>query len=113
MFYLGFVGILIFTVIVSVNSLQVDEGLSLLYYSKTQYLMIFCGCLFDALSINCLVFAFQLSSSSFVSIFTYLAIVYSMISDKFIFGDVVVMRQMIAAIVIVISTFIVSVYKTV
>ena len=73
--------------------------------------MVLGGCFFDSLSINCLVYAFQSSSSGFVSLFTYLTIVYSLLSDKFIFEQTVTQSQFIAALVIIVSAFVVSVHK--
>ena len=113
MFYLGFVGTVGYAVFIVIQTWINDEQFTLLSYSGRQYLLVLCGCMFDSLSMNCLIFAFQSSSSGFVSLFTYLTIVYSLLADKYIFDEIVTRREVTAAAVILFSTFIVSTYKIV
>ena len=111
MFYLGLLGTLLFAIAVLVEGFINDGKFTLANYSGKQYLMCLSGCAFDTICMNSLVFAFQVSSSGFISLFTYLTIVYSLFADKFIFEQMVVAKELLAGGVIIVTSFIVSVYK--
>lgn len=71
----------------------------------------FAGCCIDFIGLNAQNIAFQNDKSGFISIFGYLAVVYSFIADEFIFRAPVSGFDLFGAVTIFTVTVGVAIYK--
>jgi drug/metabolite transporter (DMT)-like permease len=62
-------------------------GITFFSYTQSQYIRMICACLFDTLAVNSMTVAFQSDSSGFISLVSYISIVYAFIGDVVIFNE--------------------------
>ena len=87
------------------------NGIRLFHYDGRVYLMLLGASLFDCLMINSVTIAFQSDSSGFVSLISYLSILYAFAADSFIFQEAFSWLEVGSAIAILLVTVGVSAYK--
>ena len=69
------------------------------------------GALLDTLAVNSMTIAFQSDSSGFVSLVSYVNILYGFLGDRIIFKEQFHWMDLVAAVIILIVTVSTSVYK--
>ena len=79
-----------------------NRPLYFLEFSPFDNLILFSATALDAISVMSQTIAFQSGNASFVSLISFVNIIYAMLSDIFIFGENVKLAQIISAIGILI-----------
>ena len=102
LFYHSLFGIIVTTIYLAVTIILFGRPLYVLDFSPFDNLILFSATVCDAVSGMCQVIAFQSGSASFVSLVSFVNIIYAMLSDIFIFGERVTIVQIISAIGILI-----------
>ena len=102
LFYHSFFGIAATTIYLASALLIASRPLHFLSFSPFENLLMFSATGLDAFSGMCQVIAFQSGSASFVSLVSFVNIIYAMLSDIFIFGEPVTVVQIVSAIGILI-----------
>ena len=115
MFWHGCMGLTLATIGISVDYVVcdagTDNGLQLFNYSKEVYLLMAAATLGDTIAVNFVTMAFQSDSSSFVSLISYLGVIYAFIADCLIFNESFTWVELSAAIGILIITVLISIIK--
>ena len=65
----------------------------------------------DMLCVNCMTISFQRDSSGFVSLISYMLILYGFLSDLIIFNEKIMMLEVIGAVIILTATMTVATIK--
>lgn len=102
LFYHSLFGIVATTIYLALALLVASRPLHFLGFGPIDNLLMFSATGLDAFSGMCQVIAFQSGSASFVSLVSFVNIIYAMLSDIFIFGEPVTVVQIVSAIGILI-----------
>ena len=114
MFWHGTIGIIIAMSAVLIEAAAEGKdgsGIRLFHYDKDVYLLMLGATLFDSLTVNSVTIAYQSDSSGFVALISYVGILYAFASDQIIFHESFTILELLAAIVILVVTVCMSVYK--
>ena len=114
MFWHGIIGILFALIAVGVSYFIDSEpgsGLSILNYSAEVYGLIIAATLCDTLAVNSMTIAFQSDSSGFVSLISYIGVIYAFTADSLIFNEHFSWVELVAAVCILIVTVTTSIIK--
>ena len=113
MFWHGVLGLLLASVAIAVVAWAnpTDAGLQMFNYDHKVYGLILAATLFDTLGVNSQTIAFQSGSSGFVSLVSYVNVLYAFLSDCLIFHESFSWVQLLASSIILIVTVITSVVK--
>ena len=89
MFWHGVLGLIMAAIAIAAMALAnpSGSGLSLFSYDLQTYGIILAATLFDTLAINSQTIAFQSGSSGFVSLISYVSVLYAFLSDCLIFHE--------------------------
>ena len=102
LFYHSFFGIFATTTYLTFTCAMTNRPLYFLEFSPFDNLILFSATALDAISVMSQTIAFQSGNASFVSLISFVNIIYAMLSDIFIFGENVKLAQIISAIGILI-----------
>ena len=80
-------------------------------YTARQLGIAFGSCAFDSISIAAITIAYKSDKSGFVSLFTYMNIVYGYLADVFFFDESLNTIELLAAITIIVVALSIAVYK--
>ena len=81
MFYYGFIGIIAVSAYIFIEASVTGEGFRFSEYTGRQYLIALASNMCDSFALFASTIAFQADASSFVGLFSYMAIVYSYFFD--------------------------------
>lgn len=95
----------------AVSTNDEDDGIRLFHYTGSIYLFMVGASLFDTMAVNSVVIAFQSDSSGFVSLISYINIIYAFAADLIIFNESFSTIELVAALVILVVTVSTSIYK--
>ena len=104
MFWHGVLGLILAFAGVAITSLVSDDGLTILNYDREVYILMLSATLFDTLQVNSQTIAFQSGNSGFVSLISYVNVLYAFIFDSLIFDEAFTWIQLTASCVILLVT---------
>ena len=110
-FYYTLFGLIITSIFIPVEMSITSMPSRLMSYTGRQYWIVIAVSAFDAGSMIGNTFAYQSDRSGFVSLISYMSIVYAYMSDTLIFGEGLRAIELIAAIVILVVAVGVAAYK--
>lgn len=110
MFWNGALGLLLSVIGVGVASWVTSES-TLFNYSATVYWLIFGAAIADTLGVYSMTIAFQSDTSGFVSLISYINVIYAFLADYFIFKENFAWVELLAAVVILVVTVLTSIVK--
>lgn len=102
LFYHSFFGIFVTTTFLATALTLTNRPLYVLEFDPFDNAVLFGATCLDAISVMSQTIAFQSGNASFVSLVSFVNIIYAMLSDIFIFGEHVSITQIISAIGILI-----------
>jgi len=115
MFWHGILGITLASIAVGIdfgiNDAGTGNGVQLFNYSKEVYGLMLAATLFDTLGVNAVTIAFQSDSSGFVSLISYINVIYAFLADCLIFNESFGWVELLAASIVLIITVVTSVVK--
>ena len=113
MFWHSILGLIMAAVAIGVIAWtnESDTGLSLFSYDLETYGLILAATLFDTLAVNSQTIAFMSGSSGFVSLISYVSVLYAFLSDCLIFHESFTWIQLLASAIILSVTVFTSVVK--
>ena len=116
MFWHGTIGLCIAATAVLIEAGVEDKaegegGVRIFHYDSSIYLLMLAAALFDSLTVNAVTIAFQSDSSGFVSLISYVNILYAFAADLLIFNESFSVLELVAAVIILVVTVCVSIYK--
>ena len=76
-----------------------------------QYLLLTAAGVMDMLCVNCMTISFQRDSSGFVSLISYMLILYGFLADLIIFNETILLLEVIGALIILGTTMTVATIK--
>lgn len=111
MFWHAVIGLTIASVAVLIEAAVVGDGIRIFHYDSSIYLLLAGAALFDTITVNSVTIAFQSDSSGFVSLISYISIVYAFIADLVIFNESFSTIELLAALTILIVTVATAAFK--
>ena len=111
MFWHAIIGLTIASVAVLIEAAVVGDGIRIFHYDSSIYLLLLGAALFDTITVNSVTIAFQSDSSGFVSLISYISIVYAFIADMLIFNESFSTIELVAALTILTVTVATAAYK--
>ena len=103
MFYHGLLGIILGLSLILIapffnnNISHYSEGITFFSYSRDQYLKMLVAVMFDTIGVNCMTIAYQSDGSGFVSLLSYISIVYAFVGDLIIFNEIFTIIQILCS----------------
>ena len=110
-FYHGMLGFVLFGAYITLEALVTGDGYKFADYTGKQIGILICCTLIDAHNLFMMTIAFQYDSSGFVSLMSYMSIVYAYFFDHFMFHQTLNGISLGAALVIVLVAIGVAFYK--
>ena len=110
-FYHTVVGFTFTLVYILVEMWITGNGFRLAQYTSHDYLICLCASAFDAGALIGVTVAYQVDSSGFVALISYMSIVYAYICDQIFFNEHLKAIELIAALVILFVALGVATYK--
>ena len=114
MFWHGVLGFMLAIVAVGIDHFigeRNTNGLQLFNYSSDVYWLMLGAALVDTITVFSMTIAFQSDRSGFVSLFSYLTVLYAFVADSLIFQESFTWVEMVAAILILVVTIFTSLVK--
>ena len=110
MFWNGLLGLMLSVIAAGVASWANSE-VTFFSYDRGTYWFIIGAALADVVGVYSMTIAFQSDTSSFVSLISYINVIYAFLADCFIFKEHFTWIELLAALVILIITVITSIIK--